>query len=99
MKTLREAIAARSPESQARIKEMADEMILETGLQLLREEMQVSQKKLAELMGVSQPAITQIEQRGNDVKLATLKRYIEAMGGKLSLNVELPEGVGQVFHI
>ncbi|MES4615505.1 MAG: helix-turn-helix domain-containing protein [Ewingella sp.] len=99
MKTLREAIAARSPESQARIKEIADEMILETGLQLLREEMQVSQKKLAELMGVSQPAITQIEQRGNDVKLATLKRYIEAMGGKLSLTVELPEGVGRVFHI
>ncbi len=99
MKTLREAIAARSPESQARIKEMADEMILETGLQLLREEMQVSQKRLAELMGVSQPAITQIEQRGNDVKLATLKRYIEAMGGKLSLTVELPEGVGRVFHI
>lgn len=99
MKTLREAIAARSPESQARIKEMADEMILETGLQLLREEMQVSQTKLAELMGVSQPAITQIEQRGNDVKLATLKRYIEAMGGKLSLTVELPEGVGRVFHI
>lgn len=99
MKTLREAIATRSPESQARIKEMADEMILETGLQLLREEMQVSQKKLAELMGVSQPAITQIEQRGNDVKLATLKRYIEAMGGKLSLNVEFPEGVGRVFHI
>jgi transcriptional regulator with XRE-family HTH domain len=99
MKTLRDAIAARSPESQARIKEMADEMILETGLQLLREELQLSQKKLAEMMGVSQPAITQIEQRGNDVKLATLKRYIEAMGGKLSLKVELPEGVGRVFRI
>ncbi|MBF7997503.1 helix-turn-helix domain-containing protein [Rahnella laticis] len=99
MKTLREAIASRSPESQARIKEMAEEMILETGLQLMREELQLSQKALAESMGVSQPAITQIEQRGNDVKLATLKRYIEAMGGKLSLTVELPEGGGRVFHI
>jgi len=99
MKTLREAIASRSPASQARIKEMADEMILETGLQLIREELQLSQKTLAESMGVSQPAITQIEQRGNDVKLATLKRYIEAMGGKLSLTVELPEGGGRVFHI
>ncbi|MBF7958735.1 helix-turn-helix domain-containing protein [Rahnella victoriana] len=99
MKTLREAIASRSPESQARIKEMAEEMILETGLQLMREELQLSQKTLAESMGVSQPAITQIEQRGNDVKLATLKRYIEAMGGKLSLTVELPEGGGRVFHI
>jgi transcriptional regulator with XRE-family HTH domain len=99
MKTLRNAIAARSPESQKRIKEMADEMILETGLQLMREELQLSQKTLAESMGISQPAITQIEQRGNDVKLATLKRYIEAMGGKLSLTVELPEGGGRVFHI
>lgn len=99
MKTLRDAVAARSPESQARIKEMADERILETGLQLMREELQLSQKSLAESMGVSQPAITQIEQRGNDVKLATLKRYIEAMGGKLSLTIELPEGGGRVFHI
>lgn len=99
MRTLRDAISARSPESQARIKEMADEMILETGLQLMREELQLSQKSLAKSMGVSQPAITQIEQRGNEVKLATLKRYIEAMGGKLSLTVELPEGGGRVFHI
>ncbi|WP_455814197.1 helix-turn-helix domain-containing protein [Pseudomonas graminis] len=99
MKTLRDAIAARSPESQARIKEMADEMILETGLQLLREELQFSQKSLADLMGVSQPAITQIEQRGNDIKLATLKRYIEAMGGKLSLTVELPGGGGRIFPV
>lgn len=99
MKTLRDAIAARSPESQARIKEMADDMILETGLQLMREDLQLSQKSLAEAMGVSQPAVTQIEQRGNEVKIATLKRYIEAMGGKLSLTVDLPDGSGRVFHI
>ena len=41
MKTLNEVIASRSPESQQRIKEMADEMILETGLQLLREELRL----------------------------------------------------------
>lgn len=99
MKTLKEFIAAQSPESQTRIKEMADEMILETGLQMLREELQLSQKTVADAMGIKQPAITQIEQRGNDVKLATLKRYIEAMGGKLSLTVELPDGGGRVFHI
>ncbi|WP_437214818.1 helix-turn-helix domain-containing protein [Pectobacterium sp. LFLA-215] len=99
MKTLKEFIAQQSPESQSRIKEMADEMILETGLQMLREELQLSQKMVADVMGVKQPSITQIEQRGNDVKLATLKRYIEAMGGKLSLTVELPDGGGRVFHI
>lgn len=78
---------------------MADEMILETGLQMMREELKLSQKAVAELMGISQPAVTQLEQRGNELKIATLKRYIEAMGGKLSLNVELPTGKRVAFHI
>lgn len=99
MRTLDDVIAARSPESQARIKEMSDEMILEVGLQMMREELQLSQKHVAEIMGVSQPAITQLEQRGNDLKLVTLKRYIEEMGGKLSLDVELPTGKRTAFHI
>ena len=99
MKTLNEVIESRSPESQQRIKEMAEEMILETGLQLLREELRISQKKVADLMGVSQPAVTQIEQRGNELKIATLKRYIEAMGGKLCIDVELPTGKRIAFHI
>jgi len=99
MKTLNEAIASRSPESQQRIQQMADEMILETGLQLVREELNLSQKQLAELMGISQPAITQLEQRGNELKIATLKRYIEAMGGKLRIDVELRTGKRIAFHI
>lgn len=78
---------------------MAEEMILETGLQLLREELMLSQKKVADLMGVSQPAVTQIEQRGNELKIAMLKRYIEAMGGKLCIDVELPTGKRVAFHI
>ena len=99
MRTLDEVIASRSPESQARIKEMADEMILEVGLPMMREELQLSQKQVAEAMGISQPAVTKLEQRGNDLKLATLKRYVEAMGGKLSLDVELPTGKRVAFHV
>lgn len=99
MKTLNDVIASRSPESQKRIKEMADEMILERGLQMLREELKLSQKHVAEVIGISQPAVTQLEQRGNELKIATLKRYIEAMGGKLSLDVELPTGKRVAFHI
>ncbi|WP_057520378.1 helix-turn-helix domain-containing protein, partial [Salmonella enterica] len=74
MRTLDEVIASRSPESQARIKEMTDEAVLEVGLQMMREELQLSQKHVAEVMGISQPAVTQLEQRGNELKLATLKR-------------------------
>ena len=99
MKTLNDVIASRSPESQQRIKEMADEMILETGLQMMREELKLSQQAVATIMGISQPAVTQLEQRGNELKITTLKRYIEAMGGKLSLDVELPNGKRVAFHI
>ncbi|WP_312155882.1 helix-turn-helix domain-containing protein [Lelliottia nimipressuralis] len=99
MKPLNDVIASRSPESQQRIKEMADEMILETGLQMMREELKLSQQAVATIMGISQPAVTQLEQRGNELKIATLKRYIEAMGGKLSLDVELPNGKRVAFHI
>ncbi|MCC8380484.1 transcriptional regulator [Xenorhabdus stockiae] len=99
MKTLKEKIQEFSVEDREDIEQMADEQILETGLQLLREELNISQQKLADSLGISQPAITQIEQRGNDIKLVTLKRYVEAMGGKLSLTVEFPTGNGKIFHI
>ncbi len=38
-KTLQELLASRSPESQARIQQMADELLLETQLHLIREEL------------------------------------------------------------
>lgn len=83
-----------SDAERAEIQLIADELILETGLQLLREELALSQKRVAEAMGVKQPRITQIEQSGADQRLITIKRYIEAMGGKLSLYVEMPDGSG-----
>lgn len=51
MRTLDEVIAARSPESQRRITELADVLILETGLQMILEELQLSQRHVAEAMG------------------------------------------------
>jgi DNA-binding transcriptional regulator YiaG len=44
-------LASRSPESQACIQKMADELLLETQLQLIREELEISQKELAETLG------------------------------------------------
>ena len=89
-----------SASEHADIQQMADELILETGLQLLREELELSQKTVAEAMGVKQPRITQIEQAGADQRLITIKRYIEAMGGKLSLLIEMPDGsVGRTIRV
>ena len=99
MRTLDDVIADFSPESQARIKKMSDEMILEVGLQMIREELQLSQKTLAEAMGVRQPAVAQIEQRGNEIKVATLKRYVDAAGGKLKRAAEGPDGSHDGFRV
>lgn len=78
----------------AEIQQMGNAMILETGLQLLREELAMSQKSVAAAMGVKQPRIAQIEQAGADQRLVTIKRYVEAMGGTLSLLIEMPDGSG-----
>jgi len=51
MRTLDEVIAARSSESQKRITDLADEQILETGLQTIREERQSSQKYVDKPIG------------------------------------------------
>ncbi|KAE9530142.1 helix-turn-helix domain-containing protein [Testudinibacter aquarius] len=97
--TLDEIMARLPAERQAKIHEKAQELILEVGLSQLREEMELSQKDLAQALGISQPAVAQIEQRGNELKLSTLKRYVETMGGKLSLAVEMPTGNSHIFHI
>lgn len=91
-KNLKQLLSERTPESQQRIANMAEEMLLEVRLQTLREQLALSQTDVAKAMGISQPSVVAIEQRGNDIKLSTMKRYVESMGGKLRLNVELPNG-------
>lgn len=86
-------------ERQAKIQTMTEELLLESGLAQLRQDLELSQKDLAQALGISQPAVAQIEQRGNELKLSTLKRYVETMGGKLSLAVEMPTGHSRIFHI
>ena len=98
-RTLNEMLASRSVDSQQRIQEMANELLLEVRLQALREELEVSQVELASVLGISQPAVVAMEQRGNDIKLSTMKRYVEAMGGKLRVDVELPTGRHVSFNV
>ncbi len=72
---------------------------LNASLQAVREELEVSQVELASALGITQPAIVAMEQRGSDVKLSTMKRYVEAMGGKLRVDVELPTGRHIGFNV
>ena len=97
MPKLEELIAQRSHESQKRIEVKVAGIIIGVHLRHLREELELSQVQLAEKIGISQTAIAAIEARGDEIKLSSLKKYVEALGGKLSLNVELPTGDGRTF--
>ncbi len=65
---------------------MAEEMTL----QELRRARAMTQVRLAKNLGVAQKQISEIEKR-TDMHISTLRRSIEAMGGKLSLVAEFPD--------
>lgn len=81
-----------SPERRAKIEARAEEMIREITLAQMREELQISQTELAAALGVKQPAVARMENADNDPRLSTLKRYVTALGGELSINITLPTG-------
>lgn len=70
----------------------ADQEIFELRLAQLRQTAEMSQHDIAAALGISQPSVANLEKRGHEVKISSLKRYIEALGGKLSLDVELSDG-------
>lgn len=98
-KTLQDLLAERSVESQARIQKIADNLLLENQLYLIREALELSQKELADTLGIKQPSLSAIENRGHDLKISTMKKYVEAMGGKLRIDVELPTGKHIGFNV
>jgi DNA-binding transcriptional regulator YiaG len=81
-----------SPEIVEAAKARAEQEVFEWRLARLREQLELSQVQLAGLMDVSQPSVANLEKRGTEIKLSSLKRYIEAMGGKLTIDIELPDG-------
>jgi DNA-binding XRE family transcriptional regulator len=56
----------------------------------LRQAVAQTQQDLASTLGVGQDTISRIEKR-SDMLLSTLRRYVEAMGGKLELVAQFPD--------
>lgn len=91
-KPLNDLLKRINPEVVQAAKEQAQQEIFDMRLALLREELELSQVEMAARLGISQPSVANLEKRGQEIKLSSLKRYVEAMGGKLTLNVELADG-------
>ena len=76
---------------QQAIKEKAQQFKQAYQIAQLRENAHLSQKELAEKMGVSQANISKLE-NGKDINLSTLRRYINTLGGEIHINAVMPNG-------
>lgn len=99
MSTLDKLLEKQSAEALAKIEARAEEIHREITLAKIREELNLSQTELAQSLGISQPSIAKLENVDNDPKLSTLKRYIKALGGELSIDVTLPNGKRIGLHL
>ncbi len=57
----------------------------------LRRARSLTQQDLARSLNVNQPAVSKLEQRA-DMYVSSLRSYIEAVGGRLKIVAEFPEG-------
>jgi len=85
-----EVMARLSPERRALIEARAQELIEEVmTLRDLRTAQQLTQERVAAILGVEQDSVSRMERRA-DMLLSTMSGYVEAMGGKLRLIAEFP---------
>ncbi|GIZ26126.1 transcriptional regulator [Morganella morganii] len=98
-KSLRQLLAEEKPEVAAAARVQADEILLNIHLAELREKVKKTQVEMAQALGIKQPTVAGMEKPGRDVKLSTLKRYVDAVGGKLNIDVELPDGTHYMFRV
>jgi len=57
-------------------------------LRQAREEVGITQKEIAEKLGTKKSAISRIENHAEDIRLSTIKNYLEALGKKLQIDIQ-----------
>jgi transcriptional regulator with XRE-family HTH domain len=90
--SLKDMMERRPADERRLIEKRAKELIAEEmTLRKLRKEFQLTQERVAERMRVEQETVSRIEQQRTDLKLSTLKKYINALGGDLQLVANFPD--------
>jgi len=77
----------RRARSDARVIRIRQEMLLAE----LRKHSGLTQKELADKLGISQPCLSKMESQ-DDMQIATLNRIVGSLGGTLELIVRMPNG-------
>ncbi len=88
--TLDQILAEMPEERRARIQRRAEEISAEINLRELRRLRKLTQARLSRKLKIGQEGVSRIEKR-TDLYISTLRSYVEGVGGKLSLVVELPD--------
>ena len=91
-KTLREKM---SPQARASSERLADDLRQEIRLAELRSVFGISQDELGQLLKRKQAAISRLERR-SDMHVSTLREFVKALGGRLELIANFPDGS---YHI
>lgn len=89
--------AGMSPEARTRSAAKAQAMLEEMPLNELRQARGLSQKMLADMLHVQQPAIAKIEKR-TDMYISTLRSHVKAMGGELEVLARFPDGTVKISN-
>lgn len=86
-KLLRERM---TPEQQAESAAQAQLYLTHLALQELRQSLDITQEELAQQLGINQSTLSSFENQ-ETIELATLSRYIHALGGKLKIVASFPD--------
>ena len=79
------------PESRAHVERRVQEALKSMPLEGLRDARQLTQTQLAQVLRVSQGAVSKVERR-TDMYISTLRSYVRAIGGDLEIRAVFPEG-------
>lgn len=79
-----------TPTQRKKVEARAAQLIAEEmTLRQLRQACRLTQQKVAKSLRIGQEGVSKIERR-SDLLISTLRDYVQAMGGQLSLVVEFP---------
>jgi transcriptional regulator with XRE-family HTH domain len=105
MKTLEQKLKEVSPRRQATIKARTRDLVArEMSLRELRHAVNKTQKTVARTLKLGQDGVSRLEKR-SDLLLSTLRNYVEAVGGSLTLVAQFQDqepiaigGLGEIVQ-
>ncbi len=89
-KSFKELRERMSPERQTKVAAKTQTILLQMALQELRQSLGITQAEVAQVLDINQAAISKME-RQEDIRISSLIRFVEALGGKLKLVASFPD--------